>query len=607
MVGSGPKGAKMSFLRLFSVATVLFSLPAWAAEPRDRCHIDGAEVAATLEGAGALVPGEAPPLRRSFDDTPTLRAVGEIVLADVAACAAADRSPECAFDLAGKLAGRDVFQYRNHGRELLAQVSGLVGDHVEIPIFFTDFLTTEFPGAFYATFFNDIRGTGLDIVDLRHLLGKDPTRSSLRGLIAMNLWWNCSVGGNYLDPAKCSDHPPFSKSYVTIHGILLHEVGHRWGAGLRFKDPVTGAVSAEMLGRAGSHWSFWLNSEDSPLEGNHWVDEGGGSFRVFFPESTRYSDFDLYAMGLLEASEVGPTFLIRPQGCPGQSHCSGARKPAEQVVTIQGSRVDVTIDDVIAALGARDPSVEESPKITKVAFVLTRLQGGTYSDSFGADEGAAAKLDQVRRDWTGFFYEATRTRARVISTLSGRDDYPRFEFTASSEGWVAFGAKAQAQTVDEAVVLESVSTAEVALVHEEVQLDASEYLSAKVRVAVPPSAKGSKLRLSFGGLEQPASGKPLERKVTADGALHEYSFDLRRSETWTGTVGTIRLALAGAPAGTAFTIDHVSFSDEVVEAPGDGGKKGGEGSGGGCAAAGGSPTALLLALGCSALLLRSRR
>ena len=88
--------------------------------------------------------------------------------------------------------------------------------------------------------------------------------------------------------------------------VLGQEAGHRWLAYLNFRDH-TGQQSEELLGRDLAHWSFFMDSDASVMEGNDIEDLGGGSFRTV-GAVRRYSRLDQYAMGLLSPSEV-PTFF----------------------------------------------------------------------------------------------------------------------------------------------------------------------------------------------------------------------------------------------------------------------------------------------------------
>ncbi len=107
-------------------------------------------------------------------------------------------------------------------------------------------------------------------------------------------------------------------------------------------------VNGQVVNRA--HWSYFFNSGGSPMEGNVWTESPAGTFRTSMP-SFRFSPMDLYAMGLIPASEVPPTFLIAD---PTTSANVTRDSPPEyngRSVIVRGRRVDVTIS------GSPPPSI----------------------------------------------------------------------------------------------------------------------------------------------------------------------------------------------------------------------------------------------------------
>jgi hypothetical protein len=64
----------------------------------------------------------------------------------------------------------------------------------------------------------------------------------------------------------------------TTLGLLSHEVGHRWLTSVQFDD--NGSRSDALLGRQMAHWSFFMDTDASFLEGNDIEETGEGRFRV---------------------------------------------------------------------------------------------------------------------------------------------------------------------------------------------------------------------------------------------------------------------------------------------------------------------------------------
>jgi hypothetical protein len=191
----------------------------------------------------------------------------------------------------------------------------------------------------------------------------------------------------------------------TTLALVAHESGHRWGATLHFRD-ARGAESSAWLGRQLAHWSFFCDSDASVLEGNDIEDGGGGSFRTV-DAVRRYGPFDLYAMGLLSESEVPPAFFVEnPSGAnfdPESSPQSG--------VSFSGTRREVSIADVVAVMGRRNPPAAQASRLHRQAWVY--VVGRNRS----ADAAALAKLDAIRRGFEGFFAQATGGRMSVDTRL----------------------------------------------------------------------------------------------------------------------------------------------------------------------------------------------
>jgi hypothetical protein len=191
----------------------------------------------------------------------------------------------------------------------------------------------------------------------------------------------------------------------TTLALLGHESGHRWLATLSFRD-ATGASSDRLLGRQLAHWSFFFNSDASFMEGNSIQDLGGGSFRTVGAVQ-RYGPLDLYAMGLIEEAEVPPLFFVDQPTGTSQNRESAPRTG----VSFSGTRHELTIADIVAALGHRQPSVAQSPRLHRQAFVYVVGAGRT------ADSSAVAKLERFRTAWEPFFAAATGNRMSVDTRL----------------------------------------------------------------------------------------------------------------------------------------------------------------------------------------------
>ena len=88
----------------------------------------------------------------------------------------------------------------------------------------------------------------------------------------------------------------------TALAVIAHETGHRWLTQFQFNDG-RGSLSDAMLGRQRAHWSFFMDSDASVMEGNDIEDLGGGQFRTV-DAVKRFSRLDQYLMGLIPPGSV---------------------------------------------------------------------------------------------------------------------------------------------------------------------------------------------------------------------------------------------------------------------------------------------------------------
>jgi hypothetical protein len=190
----------------------------------------------------------------------------------------------------------------------------------------------------------------------------------------------------------------------TTLSVLAHEVGHRWLATARFSD--NGVSSTEMLGRQQAHWSFYMHSSGSHDEGNQIEDLGGGAFRTG-PTSQRFGPLDQYLMGVRPAEQVPPFFLIRNPIADGPQT---AERAPESNVDIKGTKKEITIADVIAAMGPRSPAPSPNPPPWRAAFL--------YVTDGSAEDGAATGLvDLIRSQFESYFERSTEGRFTIDTRL----------------------------------------------------------------------------------------------------------------------------------------------------------------------------------------------
>jgi len=194
--------------------------------------------------------------------------------------------------------------------------------------------------------------------------------------------------------------------------LFNQEVGHRFGV---FVETDLGkGPSSELLGRDQQHWSYFVHTGASPMEGNAWIDNGDGTFTTDTPPNNLfYHPLDLYLMGLVPADDVEGTFVIRNPGGGGLD-CFGfplgpgsVPQFCEPQKTVMGERHDFGVADIVAVEGPREPAWPDAPDRFEIAFVLLALPGdersadllfafddlvGRLVDGFHAGTGGRAEL-----------------------------------------------------------------------------------------------------------------------------------------------------------------------------------------------------------------------
>jgi len=266
-------------------------------------------------------------------------------------------------------------------------------DNYDQLVIWTDARLIQDAFAFEQTVANEIRGIGLPTFDVSREFG---SAGRLRSMAVMDFL------GKYPDDPQ----QRFLGENNTV-SVLGQEAGHRWLAFLEFRNH-TGARSEALLGRDQAHWSFFMDSDASVLEGNDIEDLGGGAFRTIGAVQ-RFSLLDQYAMGLVAEHEVPPFFYVdNPVNVTGGRDASSA--PATGV-TFNGTRRDVLIQDIVAIHGPRFPPAAEAPRVHRQAFLFIVGAGRTASDA------QIAKVDRIRLAWETFFVQATSGRMQAVTTL----------------------------------------------------------------------------------------------------------------------------------------------------------------------------------------------
>lgn len=255
--------------------------------------------------------------------------------------------------------------------------------------------------AFYQPVANDVYGIGYDQVVASETFDLS-SDSKLEGLIFMNYY------GMWLEE-------PEQGRYV-----FGQEFMHRWGSFVNIEHDSLDQNA--LLGRDLAHWSYWMDTTNSPMEGNDWVDNGDGTWTIDQASGSTYSDLDLYLMGLVGPEEVGPqTFLIvdeaeqervgrAPETTP-EYFGDLFEEATDTPITVSATPVSFTLDDIVAAEGERSPSAEDSPKSFRMAHVIIALEGDEITDELIAD------VDGLRTTFEADWEEDVGGRADLDMSL----------------------------------------------------------------------------------------------------------------------------------------------------------------------------------------------
>jgi len=199
-------------------------------------------------------------------------------------------------------------------------------------------------------------------------------------------------------------------------GTLLQEVGHRWGAFVRYRLTRSAASQSDLMLAGGGHWARAFDDGDSPMdydEERHvpvttttWLREPIGGLEF------RYCNLDLYIMGLMDTREVGRFTLIRNYAEIGVPLPGGRQM-------IQGAARNLTATNVVWAEGRRAPVRKDSQKNFRAAFVVVTKNASRLDDLY------VKKVEVLRQQLENYFPIATKKRAWMDTRLCCGDTISR--------------------------------------------------------------------------------------------------------------------------------------------------------------------------------------
>lgn len=143
------------------------------------------------------------------------------------------------------------------------------------------------------------------------------------------------------------------------------------------------------------------------MGGGVWQDNFDGTYTQldddYYVPATGWSHLELYMMGLISASEVPDFFILR--------NLSPAGDDAEGRPMFKADRTKITIQDVIAAEGLRQPDVLKSQRHFNTGIVVLVEHGKTPSREL------IERADGIREAWIEYFAITTGHRATMTTTV----------------------------------------------------------------------------------------------------------------------------------------------------------------------------------------------
>ena len=199
------------------------------------------------------------------------------------------------------------------------------------------------------------------------------------------------------------------KPYNYAMSQIGHEMGHRWGAFVSAK------VGSETIVLGPTHWARGLQApvafpyqrptEASAMGGGVWQDNFDGTFTQldddYYVPATGWSYLDLYLMGLIAPSEVPDFFILR--------NLTPAGKDANGHPIFEADRTKVTIADVIAVEGARQPDVYHSQRDFNTGMVVVVEHGKTPSREL------MERTNGIAAQWVEYWATTTGGRSKMTT------------------------------------------------------------------------------------------------------------------------------------------------------------------------------------------------
>jgi len=143
------------------------------------------------------------------------------------------------------------------------------------------------------------------------------------------------------------------------------------------------------------------------MGGGVWQDNFDGTFTQldddYYVPATGFSYLDLYLMGLIAPSEVPDFFILRNLVPTGRD--------ANGRSIVKADRTRITIQDVIAVEGPRQPDVDHAQKRFNTGMVVMVEHGKKPSREL------IERTNGIRAAWIDYFATVTGHRASMTATV----------------------------------------------------------------------------------------------------------------------------------------------------------------------------------------------
>ena len=312
----------------------------------------------------------------------------------------------------------EVFRYPmiRDGGEGVARVScriiEVLGDDFDFFAFNSEFRVDQQqagPGHGFAGFYAgniqaEVTGIGIEGDDTT------PCESRLKNSWGYPVWMKAESVADERH-AELPGQTPYDPGLT----IFAHEIGHTWLAAAQYmKD----GERRLLTGGGGSHWAFelhapapfpwWGTENGSVMGGAYWRENSDGTFTPTRGWSTKgggFSWLDLYLMGLATPDEVPDMFVLHNVKQVGERWDGPYTAEKKEIVTME---------QVLAAMGPRNPPPERARKVFNTGFVYFLLPGQEPDPELLRDH--ARYRDRMVEHWR----HVTGGRGQLSTEIPGR-------------------------------------------------------------------------------------------------------------------------------------------------------------------------------------------